>query len=104
MEQDVRSSITERRRAQIACNRRLCAKIVPVATVPQRAPAPAATALLGERRYEVLPFGTVHEQAAQLPERVRVTMTTSPKHGVDRSLEFAAPLRRLGHPVTLHIA
>src|SRR4051812_7988541 len=31
-------------------------------------------------------------------------MTTSPKHGIDRSLEFAAPLRRLGHPVTLHVA
>jgi len=52
----------------------------------------------------VLPFGTVEEQATQLPEPVRLTMTTSPKHGIDRSLEFAVPLRRLGHPVTLHLA
>jgi methylenetetrahydrofolate reductase (NADPH) len=55
-------------------------------------------------KYEVLPFGTVHEQAAQLDEPVRLTITTSPKHGIDRSLEFAGPLRKAGHGVTLHLA
>ena len=75
-----------------------------MATHLQLATAPAATAVPAQPRYEVLPFGTVEAQAMQLREPVRLTMTTSPKHGIDRSLEFAAPLRRLGHPVTLHVA
>jgi methylenetetrahydrofolate reductase (NADPH) len=57
-----------------------------------------------EPRYEILPFGSSEEQAAQAGERLRLTVTTSPKHGVDRSLELALRLRRLGHDVTLHVA
>jgi methylenetetrahydrofolate reductase (NADPH) len=56
-----------------------------------------------EPRYEILPFGNVEEQAAQTGEPLRLTVTTSPKHGIDRSLELAVRLRVLGHNVTLHV-
>ena len=57
-----------------------------------------------EPRYEILPFGTSEEQASRAGERLRLTVTTSPKQGVDRSLELACRLRALGHDVTLHVA
>lgn len=55
-------------------------------------------------RYEVLPFGAVQEEAARLAEPLRLTVTSSPKHAIDRSLDFAEPLRRAGHGVSLHLA
>jgi methylenetetrahydrofolate reductase (NADPH) len=55
-------------------------------------------------RFEILPFGDVEEQAAQTDTPLRLTVTTSPKHGIDRSLEVAIRLRALGHGVTLHVA
>jgi methylenetetrahydrofolate reductase (NADH) len=57
-----------------------------------------------ESRYEILPFGDVEEQAAQAGEPLRLTVTTSPKHGIDRSLDVATRLRALGHDVTSHVA
>jgi methylenetetrahydrofolate reductase (NADPH) len=65
----------------------LCAKIPAVA----------------EARYEVMPFASVEAQVAELPRPLRLTVTTSPKHGVDHSLDFAERLRG-GHPLTLHVA
>ena len=59
---------------------------------------------IGEPRYEILPFGDVEEQAAQADESLRLTVTTSPKHGIDRSLDVAIRLRALGHNLTLHVA
>ena len=61
-------------------------------------------AVLAEPRYEVLPFKKAEEQAAEVGERLRLTITTSPKHGVDRSLQVAERLRTLGHDVTVHVA
>jgi len=61
---------------------------------------PALTAA----RFEVLPFARSLEQAAQLPEHARLTVTCSLKHGPDRSVEVAARLRELGHHVTVHLA
>jgi methylenetetrahydrofolate reductase (NADPH) len=55
-------------------------------------------------RFEVLPFARCLEQAAELPEKVRLTITCSPKHGPDRSVEVAAKLREMGHQVTVHVA
>jgi methylenetetrahydrofolate reductase (NADPH) len=66
----------------------LCAKIPAVA----------------EARYEVMPFASVEAQVAELPGPVRLTITTSPKHGVDHSLDFAERIRDAGHPLTLHVA
>ncbi|HEY3726222.1 MAG TPA: methylenetetrahydrofolate reductase [Solirubrobacteraceae bacterium] len=55
-------------------------------------------------QYEVLPFARSEEQAAQLPHPVRLTITCSPKHGPDRSVEFATRLCALGHCLTVHVA
>lgn len=59
---------------------------------------PAAT------RYEILPFGKGPEQAAQFATPLHLTVTTSPKHGVDRSVDVALRAREAGHAVTLHLA
>ncbi len=63
-----------------------------------------ATPPLEAARFEVLPFARSLEEAEQLPEKVRLTITCSPKHGPDRSVEMAAKLRDMGHQVTVHIA
>jgi methylenetetrahydrofolate reductase (NADPH) len=59
---------------------------------------------LERARFEVMPFPRSLEEAAQLPEKVRLTVTCSPKHGPDRSVEVAAQLRDMSHQVTVHIA
>jgi methylenetetrahydrofolate reductase (NADPH) len=66
--------------------------------------SPVVTRPLAHARFEVLPFTRTLEEAAQLPEKVRLTVTCSPKHGPDRSVEVAAGLRDLGHQVTVHVA
>ena len=55
-------------------------------------------------RFEVLPFARSMDEASKLPEKVRLTITCSPKHGPDRSVEVAAKLREMGHQVTVHVA
>jgi len=55
-------------------------------------------------RYEVLPFRSSEEQAAEIAPPIRLTVTASPKHGIDRSVEYCERLRALGHRVTLHLA
>jgi methylenetetrahydrofolate reductase (NADPH) len=55
-------------------------------------------------RFEMMPFPKGEQQAAELPEPVRLTVTTSPKHGVDHTLDVAERVRVLGHGVTVHLA
>jgi methylenetetrahydrofolate reductase (NADPH) len=55
-------------------------------------------------RYEVLPFRSSAEQAAEITQPLRLTVTASAKHGIDRSVDHALTLRALGHHVTLHLA
>jgi methylenetetrahydrofolate reductase (NADPH) len=57
-----------------------------------------------EPRYEILPFGKSEAQAAEIGTPLRLTITTSPKHGVDRSVDLAVRLRELGHRLTVHVA
>ena len=73
---------------------------LPAAPDPATARRPGAVG----PRYEVLPFAKAEAQAAEVGEPLRLTVTTSPKHGVDRSLDVATRLRALGHDVTLHVA
>ncbi|HEX3691184.1 MAG TPA: methylenetetrahydrofolate reductase [Solirubrobacteraceae bacterium] len=63
-----------------------------------------ATCGLGPARFEVMPFARSLDEAARLPEKVRLTITCSPKHGPDRSVEMACKLREMGHQVTVHVA
>jgi methylenetetrahydrofolate reductase (NADPH) len=59
---------------------------------------------LCEPRYEVLPFPRSEEQASEIATPLRLTLTASAKHGIDRSVDYAERLRALGHRVTLHLA
>ena len=55
-------------------------------------------------RFEILPFGRGVDEAAELPEHVRLTVTASPTHALDDTVEVATRLRALGHAVTVHLA
>jgi methylenetetrahydrofolate reductase (NADPH) len=55
-------------------------------------------------RFEILPFARGEEEAAQLPEPAHLTITTSPRHGLDHTVETATRVRALGHTVTVHFA
>jgi methylenetetrahydrofolate reductase (NADH) len=55
-------------------------------------------------RFEIMPFGRALDEAAKLPEPTRLTVTCSPKHGLDESVAVARRARELGHDVTLHLA
>ena len=76
----------------------------PMAAPPAASTATSPDSAGGRLRYEVMPFATAEEEAAEVGEPLRLTVTTSPKHGVDHSLDFAVRLRSLGHAVTLHVA
>jgi methylenetetrahydrofolate reductase (NADH) len=65
---------------------------------PGQLPVPAA------RRFEILPLGKSEQEAARLPEPVRLTVTCSPQHGPDHSVQVAGRLHALGHAVTVHLA
>ncbi|MGZ4169802.1 MAG: methylenetetrahydrofolate reductase [Solirubrobacteraceae bacterium] len=66
--------------------------------------SPLVTSPSERARFEVLPFARSLREAAELPEKVRLTVTCSPKHGPDLSIEVAGRLRELGHRVTVHVA
>lgn len=55
-------------------------------------------------RFEVLPLDRTVEEAERLSLPLELTVTCSPKHGPDRTLEVAGRLRALGHSVTPHVA
>lgn len=54
-------------------------------------------------RFEILPFGMGEQEARELPERVWLTVTASPTHTLDDTVEVASRLRELGHSVTAHL-
>jgi methylenetetrahydrofolate reductase (NADPH) len=70
----------------------------------EQAEAAEAPRVMPESRFEILPFGRGIEQAAQVAEPLHLTVTTSPKHGVDATVEVAVALRELGHTVSPHLA
>jgi methylenetetrahydrofolate reductase (NADPH) len=55
-------------------------------------------------RFEILPFGKGETEAAELTEHVRLTVTASPSHTLEQTVEVATRLRALGHSVTAHLA
>jgi methylenetetrahydrofolate reductase (NADPH) len=55
-------------------------------------------------RFEILPVGRGERDAEQLRTPVHLTVTCSPKHGPDQTIEAAKRLSTLGHAVTVHIA
>ena len=59
---------------------------------------------LAGARFEVLPLRGVAEQVAALPPATTVTVTSSPKKGIEATLDLAAQLRGQGHHVVPHLA
>jgi methylenetetrahydrofolate reductase (NADPH) len=66
---------------------------------PPRTPDPT-------RRFEILPSGRGEGEVAQLTEPVILTITSSPRHGIDATVEVAERVRALGagHEVVVHLA
>jgi methylenetetrahydrofolate reductase (NADPH) len=55
-------------------------------------------------QFEVLPFERAEREAAELPEPARLTVTSSPRHGADQTVDFAIRLTEFGHTVIPHLA
>ena len=79
------------------------------APVSPRAPATAAAAALAERlrrpRFEILPLDGIEEQVlAHLGTEVKVTVTASPRMGLEGTLALSERLARAGYPVVPHLS
>lgn len=70
-------------------------------TEAQRA---ALKRLVADAKYELIPLDTVLEKAAALPERAPVTVTASPSHGIEATLDVCEALAARGHDVTPHLS
>ena len=60
--------------------------------------------MIDRARFEILPFGKGEQEAQELPELVWLTVTASPTHTLDDTVDVASRLRGLGHSVTPHLA
>jgi len=66
--------------------------------------SPAVALLLESPRYEVIPVNGIEERVAALPEGATVTVTASPRHGLERTIEVSARLAGRGYRVVPHLA
>jgi methylenetetrahydrofolate reductase (NADPH) len=61
--------------------------------------------LLGRSRFEILPLDGIEEQVLEhLPTDVKVTVTASPRKGLEATLELSERLARAGYPVVPHLS
>jgi methylenetetrahydrofolate reductase (NADPH) len=64
-----------------------------------------AAELLAHPRYEVLPFGDVEDDVlAHVPLDVTLTVTVSPRRGIEHTLDVAERLLRHGYAVVPHVS
>jgi methylenetetrahydrofolate reductase (NADPH) len=71
---------------------------------PAVAEQSALSQLLHEPRYEVIPVQGIEQKAAMLPFGATITVTASPKQGLDRTLDVSAALAARGFRVVPHLA
>jgi methylenetetrahydrofolate reductase (NADPH) len=64
----------------------------------------ALSLLLKEPRYEVIPVQGIEQKVAALPYGATVTVTASPKLGIDRTLDVSIALAARGFRVVPHLA
>lgn len=55
-------------------------------------------------RYELLPFSSADAEVAALERPVVLTMTCSPRHGIDHTVDAACDFAALGHTLVVHLA
>ena len=60
--------------------------------------------LVANPRYELIPLSDVHAKAASLPAGATVTVTASPRLGIDATLDLSEWLAARGHDVAPHLA
>jgi len=70
-------------------------------TEDQRA---ALKRLVADAKYELIPLKTVLEKATALPAGAAVTVTASPSHGIEATLDLCETLAARGHDVTPHLS
>jgi methylenetetrahydrofolate reductase (NADPH) len=64
----------------------------------------AIAALVTNPKYELIPLKKVRETAEALPAGARVTVTASPAHGLETTLDVCEWLHARGHEVTPHLS
>ena len=75
------------------------------APADERARAHSLAHLLRQSRFEVLPLDGIEEQVlAHLAKDVKVTITASPRKGLEATLELSERLARAGYPVVPHLS
>lgn len=74
------------------------------AVAPMTQSLDAGYAALAASRWELIPIRGMLEQAGLLPRGSAITVTCSPKHGIERTLESAELLAGMGHLVVPHLA
>jgi methylenetetrahydrofolate reductase (NADPH) len=66
---------------------------------------PSVAQLLARSRFEILPLDGVEEQVREhLPKDVKVTVTASPRKGLEATLDLSERLARSGYPVVPHLS
>ena len=60
--------------------------------------------LLGRSLFELIPLRDALERAEALPPRAATTVTASPTHGIESTIELCEGLIARGHPATPHLA
>jgi methylenetetrahydrofolate reductase (NADPH) len=64
----------------------------------------AIGALVEAPRYELIPLSNIRDKAEGLPPKSFVTVTASPKHGMETTLDVSEWLAARGHDVTPHFS
>jgi methylenetetrahydrofolate reductase (NADPH) len=76
-----------------------------VGSAAPKAPGSALLTALQRPRYEVLPLeGAADEVQAHVPSAVKITVTSSPRKGLEPSLRLAEELAARGYTVVPHLA
>jgi methylenetetrahydrofolate reductase (NADPH) len=66
---------------------------------------PSVAQLLDRARFEILPLDGIEEQVREhLPTDVKVTVTASPRKGLEATLELSERLARAGYAVVPHLS
>ncbi len=60
--------------------------------------------LVAHPKFEVIPLSTVMEIADELPHGATVTVTASPSHGIESTVEVGEALSQRGHAVVPHLS
>jgi methylenetetrahydrofolate reductase (NADPH) len=58
----------------------------------------------GSTRFEILPFGSVEDEARAQPAPLVISVTCSPRHGVDQTVDVVERIAAIGHQPVPHLA